>query len=51
MANFPTLNTGAVAQHPFPLNTGRGAHVIRFLDGSDQRYLTQARMLAVGAFN
>jgi hypothetical protein len=45
MANFPTLNTGAVAQYPTPLNTGQGAHVIRFLDGSDQRYVTQARML------
>lgn len=45
MANFPTLNTGAVAQYPFPLNTGQGAQVIRFLDGTDQRYLTQARML------
>jgi hypothetical protein len=32
-------------QYPAPVSTGQGAQVIRFLDGSDQRYLTQPRML------
>jgi hypothetical protein len=45
MAIFPTLNTGAVAQYPLAANTGQGAQVIRFLDGSDQRYCSQAKML------
>lgn len=45
MTTFPTLNTGAIAQFPLALSAGQGAQVIRFLDGTDQRYLTQARML------
>ncbi len=42
---FPLLSSGAVTQYPAPLATSQGARVIRFLDGSDQRYLTQGRML------
>ncbi len=45
MATFPTLNTGSVTQYPLGINTGQGAEVILFLDGTDQRYLTQARTL------
>lgn len=45
MATFPLLSTGAVTQYPTPLTQGQGAEVIRFLDGSDQRYLSQGRML------
>ena len=45
MAQFPSLNTGAVAQYPLTANTGQGAQVIRFIDGTDQRYQSQARML------
>jgi hypothetical protein len=45
MATFPLLSTGAVTQYPAPLTTGQGAQVIRFIDGSDQRYLTQPKML------
>jgi len=45
MATFPTLSTGAVAQYPLGMNTSQGTQVIRFLDGSDQRYLTQSRAL------
>lgn len=45
MANFPILSSGAVTQYPTPLTTGQAAQVIRFLDGSDQRYLTQGKML------
>jgi hypothetical protein len=43
MANFPSLSTGAVTQYPAALVIGQSAQVIRFLDGSDQRFLTQRR--------
>jgi hypothetical protein len=45
VANFPILSSGAVTQYPSPLTTGQAAQVIRFLDGSDQRYLAQGKML------
>ena len=45
MATFPILSSGAIAQYPTPLKTGQAAQVIRFLDGSDQRYLAQGKML------
>ncbi len=45
MANFPILSSGAVTQYPIGLTSGQGARVIRFLDGSDQRYSTQPRAL------
>ncbi len=45
MSTFPVLSCGAVAQYPAPLRVGQAAQVIRFLDGSDQRYLTQSGML------
>lgn len=32
-------------QYPAPVSSGQGAQTIRFLDGSDQRYLTQGRAL------
>jgi len=38
MATFPLLNSGAVMQYPAPLTFSRPAQVIRFLDGSDQRF-------------
>ena len=43
MADFPLLSTGAVTQYPAPLIVGQTAQVIRFLDGSDQWFLTQGR--------
>ncbi len=43
MADFPLLSTGAVSQYPAPLVNGQGVQVLRFMDGSDQRYLTQGR--------
>jgi hypothetical protein len=43
MASFPLLSSGAVTQYPAPLAISQGAQVIRFLDGTDQRYLTQGR--------
>jgi hypothetical protein len=45
VASFPVLTSGAITQYPSPLTTGQAAQVIRFLDGSDQRYLGQGRML------
>lgn len=35
---FPTLKTGAVIQYPATKNTQYSSFVVRFLDGSDQRY-------------
>ena len=43
MAQFPQLTTGAVMQYPAAVSTGQAVQVIRFLDGSDQRYLMQGR--------
>lgn len=45
MPGFPLLQSGAVTQYPAPVTNAQGAQVIRFLDGSDQRYLTQHRPL------
>jgi hypothetical protein len=35
---FPTLKTGAVAQYPATKTSQFASFVVRFLDGSDQRY-------------
>jgi hypothetical protein len=35
---FPTLKTGAVIQYPATKNTQYSSFVVRFLDGSDQRF-------------
>lgn len=45
MATFPSLKSGAITQYPLESMTGQGAQVIRFLDGTDQRYLTHGRAL------
>lgn len=45
MATFPSLSTGAILQYPAEQILSCGVQTIRFLDGSDQRYLTQGRML------
>lgn len=37
-ATFPTLKTGAVTQYPATKSTQYCSFVLRFLDGSDQRY-------------
>lgn len=42
-ATFPLLSSGAVAQYPMAVVTGQNVQAIRFLDGSDQRYLQQGR--------
>ena len=38
MSSFPTLQTGAVAQYPTVREQRREAAVLRFVDGSEQRY-------------
>ena len=45
MANFPLLSSGAVTQYPVGVTQGQNTQVIRFLDGSDQRYLMQGKSL------
>jgi hypothetical protein len=45
MANFPVLSSGAVMQYPASTVSGQGAQLIRFIDGSDQRYLMQGSAL------
>lgn len=43
MATFPTLSSGAMTQYPVSVVVGQEVQVIRFLDGSDQRFLNQGR--------
>jgi hypothetical protein len=45
VADFPILKSGAVTQYPLSVTAGQGVRVIRFLDGSDQRYLVRGRSL------
>lgn len=45
MADFPILSTGAVTQYPTGVTSAQTVQVIRFLDGSDQRYLMQKGIL------
>ena len=45
MTTFPLLSTAAVTQYPLEIVTGQASQVIRFLDGSDQRYRMQGQML------
>jgi hypothetical protein len=45
MPTFPLLKTGAVVQYPSGSVTGQASQVIRFLDGTDQRFMLQGRSL------
>ena len=45
MSTFPLLSSGAVTQYPAAFVSGQSVQVIRFLDGAEQRYLTQGRAL------
>src|SRR5581483_1219065 len=38
MASFPSLKTGAVAQYPLDRRRRFSTQVLRFLDGSEQRF-------------
>ncbi len=42
MRVFPTLNSGAVCQYPAVLGSGVSVQVLRFIDGSDQRFRLQS---------
>jgi hypothetical protein len=44
-AAFPNLKTGAIIQYPATKNTQHSSFVVRFLDGSDQRYRNYAAPL------
>ncbi len=43
MNTFPSLDSSAVMQYPAPMMVSQGVQAIRFLDGEDQRYVTQGR--------
>jgi phage-related protein len=43
--SFPLLSSGAVTQYPLESSVGQSVGVIRFLDGSDQRFLRTGRQL------
>lgn len=45
MVAFPLLSSGAITQYPTDFSTGRSVGLIRFLDGSDQRFLRNSRRL------
>ncbi|MFL6451370.1 MAG: DUF2460 domain-containing protein [Bryobacteraceae bacterium] len=45
MASFPPLSSGAVTQYPVESSTRQSIGVIRFMDGSDQRFLRIGRAL------
>jgi hypothetical protein len=45
MNTFPLLSTGAVTQYPLGIAKGQSSQVIRFVDGADQRFQLQGRML------
>ena len=44
MPVFPHLNSGAVCQYPTTLRSSVSVEVLRFLDGSDQRFRLQGRV-------
>ena len=41
MVDFPSLSTGAITQYPSERRTGYGNTVLRFVDGSEQRWREQ----------
>src|SRR5882724_8881871 len=45
MATFPVLSSNAVLQYPAPLARVRAGRVIRFIDGSDQRFIALGKTL------
>ena len=45
MFTFPTLTTGAVAQYPLPISYTMPVEIIRFIDGTDQRFLSRGKAL------
>lgn len=51
MLNFPTLNSGAIAQYPSTLRLSQPVSVVRFLDGSSQRWPSQIPGLRTWVIN
>lgn len=45
MLTFPLLSTGAVAQYPLPLSYTSPVEIIRFIDGTDQRFASRGGAL------
>lgn len=45
MLTFPVLTSGAVAQYPLPISYTSPVQVIRFIDGTDQRFLERGKAL------
>jgi hypothetical protein len=45
MNTFPALSSSAVTQYPATVQYSQGVQVIEFLDGLDQRYLLQPKLL------
>jgi hypothetical protein len=45
MATFPSLNSNAVTQYPAALAHVRAGRIVRFIDGSDQRFVTLGKTL------
>ena len=45
MNTFPTISSNAVTQYPAAIQFSQAVQVIGFLDGTDQRYLLQPKML------
>ena len=41
MVDFPSLKTGAITQYPSERRTGYSTTVLRFVDGSEQRWREQ----------
>jgi Conserved hypothetical protein 2217 (DUF2460) len=51
MINFPTLKTGAVAQYPARKTLRFRNQILRFVDGTDQRYRDSAGPLHTWEIN
>lgn len=45
MATFPLLSSNAVTQYPAPLALVRAGRIVRFIDGSDQRFIALGKTL------
>ena len=45
MATFPVLSSSAVIQYPAPLAHVRAGRIVRFIDGSDERFIALGKTL------
>lgn len=51
MNTFPTITSEAVTQYPAAVQYSQSVQVIEYLDGADQRYLLQPKMLRLWRIN